>query len=48
MSLPKLCLTRNMLPKRLLGRRLPSLQNEGILVKKQNLEVGVEKKHIYS
>lgn len=48
MSLPELCLTRNMLPKRLLGRRLPPLKNEGILVKRQKPGVGVGKSGLYS
>lgn len=47
MSLPELCLTRNMLPKRLLGRRLPSLQNEGILVKKQPRGGRGEEMHLF-
>lgn len=49
MSLPELCLTRNMVPKRSLGKRFPSLQDGGILANKQNpKKVGVEKSFIYS
>lgn len=49
MSLPKLCLTRALFPKRPLGKRFPSLQGENILAKKQKPGVvGTEKSVIYS
>lgn len=49
MSLPKLCFTRDLFPKRPLGKRFPSLQGETVLAKKQKPRVvGMEMSFIYS
>lgn len=49
MSLPKLCLTRDLFPKRPLGKRFPFLQGENILARKQKPRVvGMEKSFVYS